>query len=144
MVSKLSGIYETEPLEIESEVHFLNMVAEIRVTNVSASQMMARMLRIEYLLGRQDQGLNRPRTVDLDILFFGDARIETEALTIPHPRLHLRRFVLKPLSKIAPNFVHPVLQMEIADILAQCEDTSEVKRWNPNADISPDHAEARV
>jgi 2-amino-4-hydroxy-6-hydroxymethyldihydropteridine diphosphokinase len=67
--------------------------------------MMARLLRIEYLLGRRDKSLNKPRTVDLDILFFGDQRMETEFLTLPHPRLHLRKFVLCPLAEIAPNFV---------------------------------------
>ena len=132
VVNKLSAIYETEPIDIESDVNFLNMVAEIHITNVSATQMIARLLRIEYLLGRGDKSIKRPRTVDLDILFFGDQQIDTEFLTLPHPRLHLRKFVLVPLAEIAPHFVHPVLQMEIADILAKCEDTSEVKRWNPN------------
>ena len=141
VVNKLSGIYETEPVGIETDMKFLNMVAEIHVTNVSPSQMMARLLRIEYLLGRTDKSLKKPRTVDLDILFFGDLRMESEFLTLPHPRLHLRRFVLKPLSKIAPNFVHPVLQMEIADLLAACEDPSGVERWNPNAGLA---AEDRV
>ncbi len=140
VVNKLSGIYETEPVGIETDKYFLNMVAEIYVTNVSPTQMMARLLRIEYLLGRTDKSLKKPRTVDLDILFFGDTRMESEFLTLPHPRLHLRRFVLKPLSKIAPNFVHPVLQMEIADLLAACEDTSEVERWHPNAGISTELA----
>ena len=74
-VDKLSAIYETEPLEIESNVNFLNMVAEIHVTNVSASQMMARLLRIEYLLGRRDKTVKKPRTADLDILFFGDQQM---------------------------------------------------------------------
>lgn len=133
IVHRLSAIYETEPVEIDTDKRFLNMVAEIRVTNVSPSQMMARLMRIEYLLGRTDKSLKMPRTVDLDILFFGDSQMESEFLTLPHPRLHLRRFVLKPLSKIAPHFVHPALQMEIADILAQCADQTEVKRWNPNA-----------
>ena len=132
VVNKLSGIYETEPVGIDTDKKFLNMVAEIHVTNVSATQMMARMLRIEYLLGRGDKSVKRPRTVDLDLLFFGDQVIKSEFLTIPHPRLHLRNFVLKPLSKIAPNLVHPTLHMEIADILDACEDTSEVKRWLPN------------
>lgn len=131
-VCKLSAIYETEPIGIESDVNFLNMVVEIRVTNVSPTQMMARLLRIEYLLGRGDKSVKKPRTADLDILFFGDTQMATEFLTLPHPRLHLRKFVLCPLAEIAPNFVHPVLQMEIADILARVEDTSEVKRWNPN------------
>lgn len=132
VVHKLSAIYETEPLEIESDTYFLNMVAEIHVRNVSASQMMARLLRIEYLLGRRDKSMNKPRTADLDILFFGDQQMESEFLTLPHPRLHLRKFVLCPLAEIAPNFVHPVLKQEIADILADCADASEVKRWNPN------------
>lgn len=135
VVHKLSAIYETEPLEIESDSYFLNLVAEIRVTNVSASQMMARLLRIEYLLGRGDKTTKKPRTADLDILFFGDAQMDSEFLTLPHPRLHLRKFVLCPLAEIAPNFVHPVFQMEITDILAKTEDTSDVKRWNPNPGI---------
>jgi len=132
IVHRLSPIYETEPVEIDTDKRFLNMITEIRVTNVSPSQMMARLMRIEYLLGRTDKSLKKPRTVDLDILFFGDTRMATEFLTLPHPRLHLRRFVLKPLSKIAPNFVHPGLQMEIIDILDNLEDKSEVKRWHPN------------
>ena len=132
VVNKLSPIYETEPVDIESDTNFLNMVAEIHVRQVSATQMMARLLRIEYLLGRKDKSLKKPRTADLDILFFGDQQMETKFLTLPHPRLHLRKFVLTPLAEIAPNFVHPILQMEIADILTGCEDTSEVTRWWPN------------
>ncbi len=135
VVHKLSGIYETEPVGIETDKKFLNMVAEIHVTNVSPTQMMARLLRIEYLLGRGDKSVKKPRTVDLDILFFGDTKMETDFLTLPHPRLHLRKFVLKPLAKLAPNFVHPLLQAEVADLLAACEDTSEVRRWKPNASI---------
>ncbi len=133
VVHKLSAIYETEPIEIESDTNFLNMVAEIHVQNVSASQMMARLMRIEYLLGRRDKSLNKPRTVDLDILFFGDTHVESELLTLPHPRLHLRKFVLCPLAEIAPNFVHSLLKMEIADILDGCEDSSDVRRWDPNS-----------
>ena len=140
VVNKLSAIYETEPVEIESDVNFLNMVAEIHVTNISATQMMARLLRIEYLLGRKDKSLNKPRTVDLDLLFFGDHLVESEFLTLPHPRLHLRKFVLCPMAEIAPNLVHHVLHLEIADILVGCEDSSEVKRWNPNADLQHEHA----
>jgi len=136
VVHKLSAIYETEPLEIESDTTFLNMVAEIRVTNVTPSQMLARMMRIEYLLGRRDKNLNKPRTVDLDMLFFGDTELETELLTLPHPRAHLRRFVLCPLAEIAPNFMHPTLQTEIGDLLASLDDTTEVKRWNPNTSVA--------
>lgn len=131
-VDKLSAIYETEPYETESDINFLNVVAEIHVTSVSATQMMARLLRIEYLLGRKYKSQNKPRTADLDILFFGDTRMHTEFLTLPHPKLHKRRFVLCPLAEIAPDFVHPVLHTKISDLLAGCEDKCEAKRWNPN------------
>jgi 2-amino-4-hydroxy-6-hydroxymethyldihydropteridine diphosphokinase len=130
-VHKLSAIYETEPIDIESDVNFLNMVAELRVTNVRASQMMARLLRIEYLLGRGNKTVKKPRTVDLDILFFGEICLESEFLTLPHPRLHMRKFVLMPMAEIAPTFVHPKLDKSIADILANVEDSTDVHRWDP-------------
>ncbi len=131
-VNKLSAVYETEPVGVESQAAFLNMVAEICVKSISASQMMARMLRIEYLLGRRDKHLKKPRTVDLDLLFFGDYQCETDFLTLPHPRLPERRFVLTPLAEIAPHAVHPVLQKTITEMLALADDFSIVKRWNPN------------
>lgn len=132
-VHKLSAIYETEPVEVEDgQRNFLNMVAEIHVFGITPSQMMARMLRIEYLLGRKDKFLNKPRTVDLDLLMFGEVICETDFLSLPHPRMHERRFVLKPLAEIAPHAVHPVLQKDIAEILSELEDTAKVKRWKPN------------
>jgi len=144
VVHKLSGIYETEPVEIETDKRFLNMVAEIHVKNVSPTQMMARLLRIEYLLGRTDKSLKKPRTIDLDILLFGDVQMDSAFLTLPHPRLHLRRFVLKPLAKIAPNIVVPGLNTEVIDILANLDDPSEVKRWRPNGGVNIDRmAETR-
>lgn len=130
-VTKLSAIYETAPVGIESTSPFLNMVAEVRSENVSPSQMMARLLRIEYLLGRTDKSLKRPRTIDLDILFFGNSVIESAFVTIPHPRLHLRRFVLAPMAEIAPNFVHPVFHKSVAAMLAELDDRQHVERWYP-------------
>lgn len=135
VVHKLSAIYETEPVGIETDKKFLNMVAEIHTRNISPTQMMARLLRIEFLLDRTGKSLKRPRTCDLDILFFGDLTMETDLLTLPHPRLHQRRFVLCPLNEIAPNFVHHVFGKEIGELLEQCEDESGVKRWNPNAGV---------
>ena len=130
-VTKLSGIYETEPVEIESESKFLNMVAELRCESITPSQMMARMLRIEYLLGRKDKSLKKPRTIDLDLLFYNHEQTESEFLTLPHPRLHLRNFVLVPMCEIAPAFVHPVFQKDIRSLLAESSDSSAVARWNP-------------
>jgi 2-amino-4-hydroxy-6-hydroxymethyldihydropteridine diphosphokinase len=131
LVIKLSAVYETEPVEIESTAHFLNMAAEIQVPAIPPTQVMARLLRIEYLLGRRHKSMKKPRTVDLDLLFYGKEHLESDFLTIPHPRLHLRRFVLVPLAEIAPNFVHPVLRKEVRELLAECEDESTVARWNP-------------
>lgn len=131
VVTKLSPIYETDPVGLDTPGKFLNMVVEIRVANVSATQMMARLLRIEFLLGRGDKSVKKPRTVDLDILFFGDTVMSTDFLTVPHPRLHLRRFVLKPLSKVAPKFVHPILKRDVLDIFTNLDDPHAVKRWRP-------------
>jgi 2-amino-4-hydroxy-6-hydroxymethyldihydropteridine diphosphokinase len=133
VVNKLSAIYETEPFDVENHGTFLNMVAEIHIKSISASQMMARMLRIEYLLGRRDKNLKKPRTVDLDLLLFGDYQCDTEFLTLPHPRMHERRFVLVPLIEIAPHLVHPVLQKNLQELSNECGDFAVVKRWNPNA-----------
>ncbi|MBK6723259.1 MAG: 2-amino-4-hydroxy-6-hydroxymethyldihydropteridine diphosphokinase [Acidobacteria bacterium] len=135
-VVRLSSIYETEPVGLDTDLMFLNMVAEVRVSNISHTQMMARLLRIEYLLGRGDKTIKKPRTVDLDILLFGEIVVESEFLILPHPRLHLRKFVLVPLNEIAPTLYHPVLDMAIADILAHVDDISEVIRWDPNSNAS--------
>lgn len=134
-VNKLSAVYETEPVGLETDKWFLNMVVEIHVRQVTPSQMMARLLRIEYLLGRGDKSVRKPRTADLDILFFGEQMIDTPMVTVPHPRMHLRKFVLTPLNEIAPNLIHPVLQKEIRELLSECNDTSIVKRWDPNHEI---------
>ena len=130
-VTKLSGIYETEPVEIESESNFLNMVAELKCESITPSQMMARMLRIEYLLGRKDKSLKKPRTIDLDLLFYNHEQTDSEFLTLPHPRLHLRNFVLVPMCEIAPTFVHPILHKDVKSLLSECTDSSAVTRWNP-------------
>ena len=131
-VNKLSAIYETEPFDVKNHGAFLNMVAEIHINNISASQMMARMLRIEYLLGRRNKTEKKPRTVDLDLLLFGDYQCDTEFLILPHPRMHERRFVLTPLAEISPQIVHPGLQKNVQELLQECGDFSIVKRWNPN------------
>ena len=134
-VNKLSAVYETEPVDLENaQEHpkYLNMVAEIFVTNVSPSQMLARMLRIEYLLGRRHKNFKKPRTVDLDLLLFGNFQLYTDFLTLPHPHMHERRFVLVPLAELAPHFVHPVQNQTIQELLDTLQDNAEVARWNPN------------
>lgn len=131
IVHRLSAIYETEPVDVESHDDYLNMVAELHVTNISPSQMMARMLRIEYLLGRTRETPLAPRTVDLDLLLYGNLVQETELVTLPHPRMHLRNFVLVPMAEIAPHIVHPVLNQTIQELCENSTDTAKVHRWKP-------------
>ncbi len=133
VVNKLSAIYETEPHDVQGHAPFLNMVAEICVTNISPSQMLARMLRIEYLLGRKEKNLKLPRTVDLDLLLFGEFQSFTEFLTLPHPRMHKRRFVLTPLAELSPHLILPGENKTIHDLLESLDDDHVVSRWNPQS-----------
>jgi 2-amino-4-hydroxy-6-hydroxymethyldihydropteridine diphosphokinase len=129
-VIRLSNIYETEPVEYENQPAFLNMVAELRSSTLPApEQLLARLLRIEYGLGRTRDIHMGPRTIDLDLLIFKDQHIETQFLTVPHPRIALRRFVLVPLNELVPSLIHPVLGKSISDLLAQTKDRSTVTRW---------------
>lgn len=129
-VIRLSSIYETEPVEYEDQPAFLNMVAELGGSTLpSPEQMMARLLRIEYALGRTRDIRMGPRTIDLDLLIFKDQQLETEFLTLPHPRMASRRFVLVPLNELVPSLIHPVLAKPISELLAQTKDRSTVRRW---------------
>jgi len=130
-VIRLSGIYETQPVGNINQPPFLNMVAELRgATLPTCEQAMARLLRIEYALGRTREVTMGPRTIDLDLLIFRDELRSTTFLTVPHPRLHLRRFVLVPLNELVPNLEHPTLKIPIADLLKNVDDPSTVRRWS--------------
>jgi 2-amino-4-hydroxy-6-hydroxymethyldihydropteridine diphosphokinase len=129
-VIRLSSIYETEPVEYEQQPPFLNMVAELRGSTLpTPEQTLARLLRIEYLLGRTRDVPLGPRTIDLDLLIFKDSHSNTDFLKLPHPRIAARRFVLVPLAEIVPNLVHPVLGKPIRELLAHTKDSSSVVRW---------------
>ena len=130
-VTRLSSIYETEAVSQVEQTPFLNMVAEVGNPLPAPEQVMARLLRIEYLLGRTRDVKDGPRTIDLDLLLYGDVESQTEFLTLPHPRMHERRFVLEPLVEIAPRVVHPTLKRTAAELLESLEDQSAVKRWCP-------------
>ena len=131
-VIRLSSIYETEPVEYENQPAFLNMVAELRGSTLPApEQLLARLLRIEYALGRTRDIAKGPRTVDLDLLIVKDTCVNTEFLTLPHPRLYLRRFVLVPLNELVPGLVHPGLAKSVRELLEKTPDKSAVARWRP-------------
>lgn len=131
-VIRVSSIYETAPVENENQPAFLNLVAELRGSTLpSPEQLLARLLRIEYALGRTRDIHLGPRTIDLDLLIFKDEVANTEFLTLPHPRLHLRRFVLVPLNELVPNLVHPVLKKPVRELLAHTDNGAKVVRWKP-------------
>ena len=97
----------------------------------SPEQLLARLLRIEYQLGRRRLRPLAPRTIDLDLLLYGDVLADTAYLTLPHPRLHLRRFVLAPLAELAPRAMHPTLGRSFAALLSELSDASLVRLWTP-------------
>jgi len=130
-VCRLSSIYETEPISEVEQPRFLNMVVEVGNPLPEPEQMMARLLRIEFLLGRIRDTRDGPRTIDLDLLLYGDIESRTEFLMLPHPRLHERRFVLEPLAEIAPQLMHPTLKCTATELLESLQDESAVKRWVP-------------
>ena len=115
-VHRLSGVYETEPMEIRDQRWFLNLVAEAR-TDLFPRQLLARVARIEQALGRRRMLPKGPRTIDIDILFYGNFVVRMPALTIPHPRLAERRFVLAPLAELVPDLRHPVTRRTVREML---------------------------
>lgn len=120
-VTALSSLYETEPWGFSSPHRFLNVALALETT-LSPETLLAVTQRIERDLGRTHKSVDgryADRTIDIDLLFVGDAVLDTPALTLPHPRLHLRRFVLEPLCEIAPALLHPLLRKSVSQLLAE-------------------------
>lgn len=126
-IIKKSSFYETEPWGEIDQDWFINCVIEIE-TELNADALLALIQNIEKRFGRNRVKKGGPRVIDFDILFFNGETIKTENLIVPHPFLHKRRFVLMPLSEIAPDFIHPVLKKPAADLLMQVDDNKKVVR----------------
>jgi 2-amino-4-hydroxy-6-hydroxymethyldihydropteridine diphosphokinase len=116
-VKRLSPLYETEPQGFAEQAWFLNGVAEVE-TELFPRQLLTRIRAVERTFKRQRIVRFGPRTIDIDILLYGDVALETAALTIPHPRYRERRFVLAPLADLAPGLRDPVTRQSVAEMLA--------------------------
>ncbi|PKO98859.1 MAG: 2-amino-4-hydroxy-6-hydroxymethyldihydropteridine diphosphokinase [Bacteroidetes bacterium HGW-Bacteroidetes-8] len=134
----LSSIYESEPWGFDADRWFLNM-AVIMETPMSAGELLSEILKIEARLGRvrdktQSRSLREVRSaynsreIDIDIILFNSEIIQEDSLIVPHPRMHLRRFVLEPIVQIAPDDIHPGFNLTLLRLLEKCKDTSVVRR----------------
>jgi 2-amino-4-hydroxy-6-hydroxymethyldihydropteridine diphosphokinase len=113
-ITRLSSVYETEPQGLRNQRWFLNLVAE---TDLFPRQLLGRIVKIERELGRRRIIENGPRTIDIDILFFGNSVVKTGELTIPHPRFAERRFVLAPMVELNPELRDPVSRQTMRELL---------------------------
>ena len=123
----VSSLYETEPVEFTKQSWFLNCVVAIETTN-APRQLMAAILGIEEEMGRRRVQKKGPRSIDIDILLFDDLVLESKELTIPHPAMHQRRFVLEPLADIAPQMLHPVFRKTIRELLGALPAGQQVRK----------------
>lgn len=123
-----SSIYETAAWGITDQDAFLNQVIEIE-TRHSPQKLIEILLKIESEIGRKREIKWGPRLIDLDILYFSKKIIQEENLSIPHPFLHERGFVLIPLAEISPSFIHPILKKTNLELLDTCKDIGEVRKF---------------
>lgn len=120
-VTKTSALYQTAPWGVVDQPDYLNQALELR-TEMDALTLMHTLLEAERRIGRLRQGKWGSRVIDIDMIFFNDEVSSLPELRLPHPRMHLRRFVLAPLAEIAPDYIHPVLHQTVSELLAICPD----------------------
>ena len=135
-IIRTSAFYETEPWNMNSETWFVNAVVEIK-TQLSPRELLNECIRIETQLGRKpaQPGNYEDRTIDIDILFYGNEIIQDEELTIPHKYVHLRAFTLVPLLELIPDYIHPVLHKSIMDLHSDLENPEMVFLYGTRVEI---------
>jgi len=129
-VMRVSSFYETEPVDFLAQAWFLNCAVEGE-TDVPPLELLQALRGIELRMGSKKLVAKGPRLIDMDILLYGSETIDTPELQVPHPRMHLRRFVLVPLAEIAPEAVHPSLKRTVKQLLQESPDRSTVGRTDP-------------
>jgi 2-amino-4-hydroxy-6-hydroxymethyldihydropteridine diphosphokinase len=133
-----SSFYETEPVEFTQQPWFVNCAVGLE-TSATPEELMTCILALEEQMGRRREQKKGPRTIDIDILLFGDEVVTSSALVVPHPAMHQRRFVLEPLAEIAPEARHTILKKTIRELLDQLPPGQEVKKKsNADSPIHPD------
>ena len=126
-VTAVSAYYETEPVEYLAQPWFLNCAVAM-TTDLMPRQLLAWLQKIEHAMGRKRTVAKGPRVIDLDILLFGSSVVDTPQLTIPHPAMHERRFVLEPMAEIAPDVRHPVFKRTMRELRDALPPGQQVKR----------------
>lgn len=128
ILSGCSPLYETPSWGKENEPAYLNAVVQLQ-TSLSPEALLELLLKTENKLGRDRPYRWAPRTLDLDLLYFHQEIRNTDQLTLPHPRIEERKFVLQPLCDLSPGFLHPVSLKNQESLLQECPDTSSITRW---------------
>jgi 2-amino-4-hydroxy-6-hydroxymethyldihydropteridine diphosphokinase len=131
-VLRVSSVYETQPVDYLDQAWFLNMALEAE-TELGALELLHALREIEAQMGSQKLIAKGPRLIDMDILLYGDQVIDTPELQVPHPRMHLRRFVLEPLAEIAPDVRHPVSRLSATEMLVSTPDKSAVRKCDASS-----------
>lgn len=135
-ISRVSSIYQTEPIGYADQPWFLNMACEGK-TLLDPFELLAFIKGIETRMGREPSFPNGPRIIDIDILFYDDRTVAIEGLDIPHPRISERRFVLAPLAEIAPDWIHPGSGRSIRELLGSLNDSHEMRKWGDVPSFRP-------
>jgi 2-amino-4-hydroxy-6-hydroxymethyldihydropteridine diphosphokinase len=127
-ILRSSAVYETAAWGLSDQPPFLNQAIELE-TEFTAVQLIGKILKIEKDMGRERLEKNGPRNIDIDILLFNEEKIHYPFLVVPHPELQNRRFALAPMEEIAPELHHPIFKKTIQQLLAECRDVSDVKKF---------------